>query len=120
MITAKELENQLGQFIGAERYYRLPLPKLIYTEGVKFFAEKAGCYWLLVDIGLFLKDRPELKNQYFLNITLDVQENNRADLIFDDGNDNVLFKRNYKFTDCPIGKWQLFYTSDVLMLPSEY
>lgn len=48
MITAKELENQLGQFIGAERYYRLPLPKLIYTEGVKFFAEKAGCHWLLV------------------------------------------------------------------------
>lgn len=120
MITSKELENELARCFGTEQYWRLPMPKLIYTDGVKLFVEKAGCYWMLNDIGLFLKDRPELKNQYFLTITLWVKEDKRADLIFDDGNGNVLYKRHYKFTDCPVGKWQFFYSSDVLMLPGEY
>lgn len=119
-ITSSELENELAQCIGTEQYWRMPVPKLIYTDGVKLFAEKAGAYWLLVDIGLFLKDRVELRNQYFLNITLEVKEDNKAELVFDDGNDNVLYKTHYGFTDCPVGKWQFFYCSNVLMLPSEY
>ena len=36
----------LAQFTGTERYYRIA-PKFLITDGVKFLAENAGCYWLL-------------------------------------------------------------------------
>ena len=36
----------LAQFTGTERYYRIA-PKFLITDGVKYLAENAGCYWLL-------------------------------------------------------------------------
>lgn len=119
MIDSKELSSLLSQCIGTERYYCMPVPRLLYTDGVKLFVDKAGAYWLLVDIGLFLHDRPNLRSQYFLDIQLKVTEDNKGKLVFDDGNGNVLFERSYKYI-VPVGEWHFFYTSDVLMLPSEY
>lgn len=40
-IKPEELRVCLSQCIGTENYWRLSLPKLIYTDGVKMFAEKA-------------------------------------------------------------------------------
>ena len=36
----------LAQFTGTELYYRIA-PKFLITDGVKYPAENAGCYWLL-------------------------------------------------------------------------
>lgn len=37
----------LSQFCGTENYYRPLHPTLVYTDGLKFLAEKTGCYWLI-------------------------------------------------------------------------
>jgi len=50
--------SQLGSFTGTEQYHRYsPLfPNLVLTDGVKFFAENADCFWLLDVIGSFQPD----------------------------------------------------------------
>lgn len=116
-MNAEQLKNELSKHYGTKQYFRM-FPKLIYTEGVKDFAEKAGGYWLLTDIALFLMDK-KLRSEYFLSIKLSVKDR-AAVLTFDDGNGEMLLKKDYKYTDCPEGEWEMFYTSDVLMLPSEY
>lgn len=101
-MESKQLELNLEGFIGTESYHRIFPFKTVFTDGVKYFAENAGAFWLLTDINLFLH-KSELSKQDFLCIKLVVGENRKADLIFDDGNENVLFKRHYRFTDCPAG-----------------
>jgi len=118
MITSKELERELAQCIGTEHYYKLRIPKITYTDGVKVFAEKAEAMWLVVDIGLYLF-KPKLNRDPFLSITLKVKDN-KGELVFDDGNDNVLYTKTYGYTDCPEGEWKFFYCDGVLMVPSEY
>ncbi len=39
-------QAELAQFTGTEQYYK-HLGGLVYTDGVKYLAEKAGSYWLL-------------------------------------------------------------------------
>lgn len=118
MISAQQLQSELDQCTGTEHYYRGPLNRYKFTDGVHIFADKAGAVWLLTDIALFLS-KSELQNQEFLCIVLKVKDQ-KADLIFEDGNDKVLFKRHYSFTDCPEGDWKLYFIDNVLLLPSEY
>ena len=49
--TEQLQESDLRNFTGTEHYYRDPLTRLIYTDGVKYVAEKAGAYWLITAIG---------------------------------------------------------------------
>ena len=45
---------------------------------------------------------------------------NEAWIVVTDGNEKELFKKVIKYTDCPDGDWNFFFTGSVLMLPSEY
>ena len=50
--------EQLKQFSGLNAPYRHGLdPRVIYTEGVQFLAERAGAYWLLDVIVSYLTPR---------------------------------------------------------------
>ena len=114
--SSEELRNNLEQFWGTENYFTNPLVKYKYTDGVKYFAEHAGAYWLLQEInGLYVK----LGCPVFLNIVVKSNKK-KADIIVDDGNDKVLIKKHIGFTDLPEGEWQFFLTDNVLMVPSEY
>lgn len=120
MMNSKELSSVFAQCIGTENYYRLNPFHLIYTDGVKAFAENAEAYWFLTDLAVYLK-RPELSGEYFLQIKLNVDEKKlSAFLTIDDGNGNELFNHFYNYTDCPAGEWTFFYVSNVLMVPNEY
>jgi uncharacterized protein DUF6876 len=44
-LSAAELQAGLSQFYGTENYYR-HMGKLVVTDGTKFLADQAGCYWL--------------------------------------------------------------------------
>jgi len=115
-ITAEELKSNLEQFFGTENYFKNPLMKYTYTDGVRYFAEKAGAYWLLQEInGMYVN----LGCPYFLNIVVKSNKN-KADIIVDDGNYNVLKKKHIGFTDLPEGEWQFFLINNTLMIPSEY
>jgi hypothetical protein len=117
-IESSTLQRDLGQFTGAETWYRHPLNRhLLYTAGVQFFVEQAGCYWFLdiVATELFQLQQTEL----FLMITLAVDDG-EADIVADDGDGNVVFHRHIHFTDAPSGEWRFYLTDNVVLLPNEY
>lgn len=114
-----DLKSDLAQFTGTEVWYRHSINRrVMYSEGVKYFADKAGCYWLL-DI---LATQPEILKQAeeFASIRLQVADDMSANLSVTDGNDTTVYTRRIGFTDCPEGDWEFFFINNVIMLPSEY
>jgi hypothetical protein len=39
--------KNLDQFTGGDTYYVNPIGRLRYTEGIKYLADSADCYWLI-------------------------------------------------------------------------
>ncbi|MAU70612.1 DUF6876 family protein [Cytophaga sp. FL35] len=122
---ADEIMEQLSQFIGTEGFYRLPLFKTRYTDGIKYLSEVAECFWLITDASIMAKslrtcsefvtiDFKRLSETERMNLEYE------AEVIYSDGNNNVLGKQEYLFTDFPLDELRLFFVNDTLMLPSEY
>lgn len=109
----------LSGFTGTEQYHKTFLfnPNLVHTDGVQYFADQAGAFWLLDIIATEIY--PFTSQHDFLAITMDVKDK-KAKLVVDDGNDNWIFQKNIDFTDCPDGEYRFWLTGNVLMLPSEY
>ena len=124
-IQANELEQNLQQYSGSERFYSIPLIGTRYTEGIKYLAEEANCYWLITDASVIAKS---LMNQsYFITIDFERlsekdQEANgcEAKLKYCDGNDNLFEVHRYNVTDFPLDELRLFFVDGCLMLPGEY
>lgn len=92
----------LSQFTGTERYYRIA-PRFLITDGVKFLADSASCFWLLdaaishiVQLGT---------DDGFVLVRL-VVDGSRAVLTLEDGNGNgsVHRKQTIPFTDFPLAQ----------------
>ena len=47
--------SQLNQFIGTEKYYRISRRHLL-TDGTKYLAEQAACFWLMDAIASHLME----------------------------------------------------------------
>lgn len=119
-MDAHELRNELPNFTGTETWWRHNLNRnMLYTDGVKFFAENAGggAYWFLDIVATEIF--PLLKNEAFIDIRLLVG-GREARITADDGNGNALWQRAIDYTDCPEGEWEFWLTDSVLLLPSEY
>ena len=117
-IDSNQVRQDLAQFSGTETWYRHPLnPKLLYTDGVQFFAEQAESYWFLdiVATEIFRLQQAEP----FMVITLSVDDG-EADISTDDGDGNIIYRRHIHFTDAPMGEWRFYLTDNVILLPSEY
>ncbi len=110
----------LAQFTGTERYYRIA-PRFLITDGVKFLADSASCFWLLdtaishlVEIG---------SNDWFVVVRL-VVDDSRGVLTLEDGNGCVRCKQTIPYTDFPIAQQTFYACWDgehwVLMLTGEY
>lgn len=119
-IDENKPREELEQFSGTEQFYCDPLfPEHIYTDGVKYLAEKAGAHWLLEYIFSSQVYR-RLKGQEFQVWKLQVQENRSVIISVEDGNDNVLKSFKIPFTDFPMQSIDLWLVDSVLILPSEY
>ncbi len=119
--TAQKLKMNLQRFSGTDHWYKHQLSPLTYTDGVKYLAETAQCYWL-IDIVASLYAHPSklMQKQEFLTIKLIVNpESNNAVFTADDGNDTILYTQHIPFTDFPLEKIVLFCINGVLLLPSE-
>lgn len=113
-MNTEQLQRELCQFTGTEHYHRHPF-NLLMTDGAKYFADKAGAYWLM-DI---IATQPEIHHEPFAVVDLIVADS-EADLVVTDGNDNEVYRRHIDFTDCPDGIWRFFVIDNVVLLPSEY
>ena len=121
MATEKSFTpNELAQFTGTTQWYRHALARgILYTEGVRFIAERAGAYWLIDEIALAQSAAPALSGEEFQTWTL-IVDANTAVLRCDDGNGKVLLEKRIDYTDFPEPGIKLYFTDGVIMLPGEY
>ena len=115
-MTADLYLKELEQFTGTTEYY--DFFKLKLTEGVRYVV-KNGYTWFVSDAAIKILFDPKLKNQDFLVIRLKLLKGEKAEMIIDDGNDNLLYRQYYDLTDAK-RDIKLYYADGVLMLPNEY
>lgn len=129
MMVVDELERNLQHFNGTEEYTRIRLPdmdtSLLLTDGAKYLAEKAQCYWLM-DAILSHQNNPKLAKEYFQTWIMDVKEDGKAILSATDGNGHTLVQQSIPYTDFPLSHIELFAIEDdgvdgrVVLLTNEY
>ena len=118
-MKSNELTSNLSQFIGTENFYRIT-SRHILTDGTKYLADQAQCFWLMDAIASHL---PKYFHDYFAVAELKVKGNS-AILTLDDGNGNVFARQSIEYTDFPLNEIKLYCSFDgeywVIMLTSEY
>ena len=112
--------SQLNQFIGTEKYYRISRRHLL-TDGTKYLAEAAECFWMMDAIASHLCEIGT--EDWFVSVRVEVTEG-RAVMIYEDGNGREHARQEIPYTDLPLDQISLYSCWDsehwVIMLPSEY
>lgn len=122
-LTQKQLQDfsdNLSQFTGTETWHRHGLiPDILYTDGAKYVAETLGAYWLLdtIAISQLMKS---VRAEEFQVWTLKVPEGEKPVIECSDGNENIIFRNRLSYTDFPLSEMTLWFTNNVILLPSEY
>ena len=113
-------ESLLAQFIGTQHYYRISRKHLL-TDGTKYLAENAECFWMMDAIASHLSEIGT--SDLFVQVKVIVKDN-QATMIYDDGNGNEHARQEIPYTDFPLDMITLYACWDglnwVIMLPSEY
>lgn len=119
-INQKILVENLSQFTGTSKYYRIT-PKILLTDGTYYLAEQAGAFWLMIGFASHLDELN--RDVWFAVLKLHVT-GCAASLSIEDGNDNLLAKQEIECTDFPLPSISLYGCLEsgqwVLMLPNEY
>jgi len=112
--------TQLTQFIGTTGYYRISRRHLL-TDGTKYLAEEAECFWMMDAIASHLCEIGT--EDWFVLVRVSVAQG-RAVMIYEDGNGKEHARQEIPYTDFPLNSITLYSCWDgehwVIMLPSEY
>ena len=112
--------HQLGQFTGTSKYYKISRRHLL-TDGTRYLAEQAACFWLMDAIASHLSEIDTA--EWFVVIKTTVKRTS-AVMVYEDGNGNELARQAIPYTDLPLHHIDLYACWDsehwVIMLPSEY
>ncbi|OAI21758.1 hypothetical protein A1359_19055 [Methylomonas lenta] len=127
-LDSAALSVALSQFTGTEQWYRHPLNRrMLYTDGVQYLAENGGqqgAYWVLDKVALEICPLLDSKKQAFGALSLTVNPDQTAVMIVTDGNDQLLLRREMRYTDLQNGEWRFYLIEEgdhrVMLLPSEY
>jgi hypothetical protein len=117
---SSSLLAELAQFTGTTSYTRISRRHLL-TDGTKYLADQAQCYWLMDAVASHLN---EIGTQdWFVLVKLELQ-GTTATLIYEDGNGNEQARQSIGYTDFPMEQIKFYACWDseywVIMLPSEY
>jgi hypothetical protein len=112
-ITKEELLNNLNGFTGTEHYYK-HFTSSKYTDGVRYLAINANCYWLLDAIFSYKRKEP------FQVWKLAVKDSKATLTMQEDTNQPILVRQDIDFTDFLLDNIELWLIDGVLILPSEY
>ena len=111
---------QLGYFTGSEKYYRISRRHLL-TDGTKYLAEEAECFWIMDAIASHLHEIGT--EDWFVQVRMTVN-GTVATMIYEDGNGLEHARQEIPYTDFPMSSITLYACWDqenwVIMLPSEY
>jgi hypothetical protein len=121
--TNTQALNNLNQFTGTENHYRHP--GILYTDGIKFLAENADCFWLIDTIASY---QPAVRQNQRLNEfqlwNLEVADHSGFSsgvLTCMDGDSEIPFvTQQIERTDFPLPSIRLYVENGVLLLPSEH
>tara|TARA_Y100000310_G_C20372974_1_gene664396 strand:+ start:343 stop:708 length:366 start_codon:yes stop_codon:yes gene_type:complete len=119
-----ELKQELEQFTGSCEFLKDPFNKCVMTEGFQYFMDKAECHWLFSDYAIEIMMTPKLKEQDFFVLKIVVKDN-KGKVTLDDGNGNILHKKEYTYTDFPLEEYEFYIQKNELgsftfMLKGEY
>ena len=110
----------LAQFTSTAQYWRVAR-QFVITDGVKYLAESAACFWVidaaishLLEIGTC---------DWFVLVRTEVSGSS-AVIIYEDGNGSEHARQEIAYRDLPLSSVRLYAVWDserwVIMLPSEY
>lgn len=113
--------DDLTQFTGTDNYYRhASVRGVLYTDGARFLADRAGAYWLLDEIAFAQRHR-RVAAEAFQNWRLLIERaKGVGSLTCDDGNGAIVYRKRIPYTDFPLPEVALFFVDGVIMLPGEY
>lgn len=126
-------QPDLNTFIGGGQFYKqISLPRLVYSEGVKYLAECGEAYWLIAAIWAHLQtekvakaivDEPRIESLHFWTLT--VSSDNSAVLSAKmDSPFPPFIEQHIAYTDFPLTEARIWVSHDAegwrLFLPSEY
>ena len=114
------LHDELRQFTGSTEFYRHFTGSIIYTEGVKFLAERARLYWL-IDLIASLQSRA-LKDaalREFQLWELRITNTDRVVVCLRDCDDEA-FRMPLTIADSALDFVRLYVENGTLLLPSEH
>lgn len=110
----------LKQFTGTERYYRISRRHLL-TDGTKYLAEHAACFWMMDAIASHLM---EIGTDDWFVIVKTTVTDAKALMVYEDGNGHEHVRQEIPCTDLLLDEVTLYGCWDgehwVIMLPSEY
>lgn len=89
----------LNQFIGTNAYHRYQ-PGWVLTDGAKYLAEGAGCYWLY-DIAWSVSGKLDVS---FNTLEIQQTEADGCRVFVTDGNNNELYTQDVEHTDFPFNE----------------
>jgi len=120
-LTNDEFQLSLRSFTGTESWFRVGInPRVLYTEGVKYVADSFGAYWLLDLIATEQWDKKLSKEEFQVwKLKVNVKESEGV-LTCEDGNNSTVYTKELSYTDFPFPEVTLWYTNNVILLPSEY
>jgi hypothetical protein len=119
--TEKMTAGELQQFTGSEQWYRHGIVRdVLFTDGAKYVADQGGAYWLLDEIALAQRGDRRVAGEEFQLWKLTVNSDHTATLTCEDGNGNAVYSKAIEYTDFPLPEVELYFTSNTILLPSEY
>lgn len=122
------LKNELRKFTGTTAYHRLSLFPILVTDGVRFLAQEAKCYWLIDEIGANTQNLDKVEERFAvvkLKLNADKDQGVLRITNGNSGKEEVEYLNQLiSYTDFPIDEIELYLQkgeqSWVLMLTSEY
>jgi hypothetical protein len=82
-------------------------------------AEECQCYWLIDLVASYQSDSKIMKEEFQV-YQLTVNQDKSAVVEITDGNYNIIQTQDIEFTDFPLDEISLWFTNNVLYLPSEH
>ena len=112
--------STLAQFTGTGAYYRISRRHML-TDGTKYLAERAGCFWMMDTIASHLSEIGTA--DWFVLVRVMVSDG-AALMIYENGNGQEHARQEIPYTDLPLRSVTLYACWDsenwVIMLPTEY
>jgi hypothetical protein len=97
MSETKLTRAELAQFTGSEQWHRHGLVRsMLFTDGAKYVADKAGGHWLLDEIALAQRFEKSVAAEEFQLWKLTLKPDHTAVLACEDGNGKVVLTKAFR------------------------